>query len=135
MKNGGLRFARPPYGLSTHVDLKLVSRLEFGSGAVAVRHEPGTVRAGRINRPLCMLRPGSPACAILPGLPGSGGFPGCKRRLPPFRDWSALLPGKGGIQLSAPYDRAWLSIAYYFLTWFFKAWLFVDSKAKTHSAP
>ena len=73
MKNGGLRFARPPYGLSTHVDLKLVSRLEFGSGAVAVRHEPGTVRAGRINRPLCMLRPGSPACAILlailPGLP------------------------------------------------------------------
>jgi dihydrofolate reductase len=27
-------------GLSKHVDLKLVSRLEFGSGAVAMRHEP-----------------------------------------------------------------------------------------------
>ena len=27
-------------GLSKHVDLKLVSRLEFGSGAVAVRYEP-----------------------------------------------------------------------------------------------
>src|SRR5919108_6584005 len=27
-------------GLSTHVDLKLVSRLEFGSGAVAMRYEP-----------------------------------------------------------------------------------------------
>jgi len=27
-------------GLSEHVDLKLVSRLEFGSGAVALRYEP-----------------------------------------------------------------------------------------------
>jgi dihydrofolate reductase len=27
-------------GLSKHVDLKLVSRLEFGSGAVALRYEP-----------------------------------------------------------------------------------------------
>jgi len=28
-------------GLSRHLDLKLVSRLEFGSGAVAMRYEPG----------------------------------------------------------------------------------------------
>jgi len=28
-------------GLSKHVDLKLVRRLEFGSGAVAMRYEPG----------------------------------------------------------------------------------------------
>jgi hypothetical protein len=27
-------------GLSKHVDLKLVSRLEFASGAVAMRYEP-----------------------------------------------------------------------------------------------
>jgi hypothetical protein len=27
-------------GLSKRVDLKLVSRLEFGSGAVAMRYEP-----------------------------------------------------------------------------------------------
>ena len=27
-------------GLSKHVDLKLVSRMEFGSGAVAMRYEP-----------------------------------------------------------------------------------------------
>jgi hypothetical protein len=27
-------------GLSKHFDLKLVSRLEFGSGAVAMRYEP-----------------------------------------------------------------------------------------------
>jgi dihydrofolate reductase len=27
-------------GLSTHVDLKLVGRLEFGSGAVAMQYEP-----------------------------------------------------------------------------------------------
>jgi dihydrofolate reductase len=27
-------------GLSRHVDLRLVSRLEFGSGAVAMRYEP-----------------------------------------------------------------------------------------------
>ena len=29
-------------GLSKHVDLKLVSRVEFGSGAVAMRYEPGS---------------------------------------------------------------------------------------------
>ena len=28
-------------GLSKCIDLKLVSRLEFGSGAVAMRYEPG----------------------------------------------------------------------------------------------
>jgi hypothetical protein len=27
-------------GLSKHIDLKLVSRMEFGSGAVAMRYEP-----------------------------------------------------------------------------------------------
>jgi dihydrofolate reductase len=27
-------------GISTHIDLKLVSRLEYGSGAVAMRYEP-----------------------------------------------------------------------------------------------
>jgi dihydrofolate reductase len=27
-------------GLSKHLDLKLVSRLEYGSGAVAMRYEP-----------------------------------------------------------------------------------------------
>jgi dihydrofolate reductase len=27
-------------GLSKHIELKLVSRLEFGSGAVAMRYEP-----------------------------------------------------------------------------------------------
>jgi hypothetical protein len=27
-------------GLSKHVDLRLVSRLEFGSGALALRYEP-----------------------------------------------------------------------------------------------
>ena len=27
-------------GLSKHVDLRLVSRVEFGSGAVAMRYEP-----------------------------------------------------------------------------------------------
>jgi dihydrofolate reductase len=27
-------------GLSKHIDLKLVSRVEFGSGAVAMRYEP-----------------------------------------------------------------------------------------------
>jgi dihydrofolate reductase len=31
-------------GLSKHVDLKLVSRLEFGSGAVAMRYEPRSTR-------------------------------------------------------------------------------------------
>jgi riboflavin biosynthesis pyrimidine reductase len=34
-------------GLSKHVDLKLVSRLEFGSGAVALRYEPRKVAAGK----------------------------------------------------------------------------------------
>ena len=34
--NGPKLFA----GLSKHVDLKLVGRLEFGSGAVAMRYEP-----------------------------------------------------------------------------------------------
>ena len=34
-------------GLSKHVDLKLVSRLEFGSGAVAMRHEPRVAMAAR----------------------------------------------------------------------------------------
>jgi hypothetical protein len=33
----------PPAGLSKHVDLKLVRRLEFASGAVAMRYEPRTV--------------------------------------------------------------------------------------------
>jgi len=28
-------------GLSKHIDLRLVSRLEFGSGAVAMRYQPG----------------------------------------------------------------------------------------------
>jgi hypothetical protein len=30
----------PETSQSKHVDLKLVSRLEFGSGAVAMRYEP-----------------------------------------------------------------------------------------------
>jgi dihydrofolate reductase len=34
--HGPTLFAR----LSKHIDLKLVSRLEFGSGAVAMRYEP-----------------------------------------------------------------------------------------------
>jgi hypothetical protein len=34
-------------GLSKRLDLKLVSRLEFGSGAVAMRYEPGKVAVGR----------------------------------------------------------------------------------------
>src|ERR671922_297031 len=33
-------------GLSKHVDLKLVSRLEFGSGAVAMQYEPRRLPAG-----------------------------------------------------------------------------------------
>jgi dihydrofolate reductase len=36
-------------GLSRHVDLRLVSRLEFGSGAVAMRYEP----KGQALAPLC----------------------------------------------------------------------------------
>jgi dihydrofolate reductase len=31
-------------GLSKHVDLKLVGRLEFGSGAVSMRYEPSVTR-------------------------------------------------------------------------------------------
>jgi hypothetical protein len=34
--NGPALFA----GLSKHVDLRLMGRLEFGSGAVAMRYEP-----------------------------------------------------------------------------------------------
>ena len=34
-------------GLSKHVDLKLVSRLEFGSGAVAMRYEPRSAQASK----------------------------------------------------------------------------------------
>jgi hypothetical protein len=33
-------------GLSRHVDLKLVSRLEFGSGAVAMRYVPKRAGVG-----------------------------------------------------------------------------------------
>ena len=33
-------------GLSKHIDLKLVSRLEFGSGAVAMRYEPRRLPLG-----------------------------------------------------------------------------------------
>jgi hypothetical protein len=35
--------ARSTSSLSKHVDLRLVSRLEFGSGAVAMRDEPREV--------------------------------------------------------------------------------------------
>jgi dihydrofolate reductase len=35
-------------GLSKHVDLKLVSRLELGSGAVAMRYEPGRKPSGKL---------------------------------------------------------------------------------------
>jgi dihydrofolate reductase len=34
-------------GLSKHVDLKLMSRLELGSGAVAMRYEPRTLSVNR----------------------------------------------------------------------------------------
>ena len=34
-------------GLSKHIDLRLVSRLEFGSGAVAMRYEPRLYPASR----------------------------------------------------------------------------------------
>jgi hypothetical protein len=33
-------------GLSNHVDLKLVGRLELGSGAVAMRYVRGTAKGG-----------------------------------------------------------------------------------------
>jgi hypothetical protein len=36
-------------GLSKHVDLRLVSRLEFGSGAVSMRYEPWGLLA-RVDR-------------------------------------------------------------------------------------
>jgi hypothetical protein len=48
-------------GLSKHVDLNLVSRLEFGSGAVTMRYEPRRslsgllARAGRIMEPCSQL--------------------------------------------------------------------------------
>ena len=38
-------------GLSKHIDLKLVSRLEFGSGAVAMRYEPRSHLVNGQNRP------------------------------------------------------------------------------------
>jgi dihydrofolate reductase len=38
-------------GLSKHVDLKLVSRLEFGSGAVAMRYEPRRQPSGLKSTP------------------------------------------------------------------------------------
>jgi dihydrofolate reductase len=40
----------PFAGLSKPLDLKLVSRLEFGSGAVAMRYEPRPQRAGWLAR-------------------------------------------------------------------------------------
>ena len=48
-------------GLSKQIDLKLVSRLEYGSGAVAMRYEPR--RSGGARRPprLTSSRPGSAA--------------------------------------------------------------------------
>jgi hypothetical protein len=36
-------------GLSKHLDLKLVSRLEFGSGAVAMRYEPSVPDDDRLR--------------------------------------------------------------------------------------
>src|SRR5262249_36823122 len=45
-------------GLSKRIDLKLVSRLEFGSGAVAMRYEAGREPSGR-SRP--RLLPAPPA--------------------------------------------------------------------------
>src|SRR5512145_1053737 len=38
-------------GLSKHVDLKLVGRLEFGSGAVAMRYEPRKIAIRSIGPP------------------------------------------------------------------------------------
>jgi hypothetical protein len=37
-------------GLSKHIDFKLVSRLEFRSGAVAMRYEPRTWPSGLLAR-------------------------------------------------------------------------------------
>ena len=48
-------------GLSKHVDLKLVSRLELGSGAVAMRYEPRRKPSGllaRVGRIMEQLEPG-----------------------------------------------------------------------------
>jgi dihydrofolate reductase len=42
-------------GLSKRIDLKLVSRLEFGSGAVAMRYEPSPTRR-RVDYELSRLR-------------------------------------------------------------------------------
>ena len=42
-------------GLSKHVDLKLVGRLEFGSGAVAMRYELETVAVGAASGRLAVL--------------------------------------------------------------------------------
>src|ERR1700686_1020179 len=50
-------------GLSKRVDLRLVSRLEFGSGAGAMRYEPGREPLGllaRVGRILEQLGPGLP---------------------------------------------------------------------------
>ena len=42
-------------GLSKLIDLKLVSRLEFGSGAVAMRYEPRALKeAGEVSQPMEM---------------------------------------------------------------------------------
>jgi hypothetical protein len=38
--SGAPRPAAPAAGLSKPIDLRLMSRLEFGSGAVAMRYEP-----------------------------------------------------------------------------------------------
>ena len=47
-------------GLSKLIDLKLVSRLEFGSGAVAMRYEPRRQPSGllaRVSRIMEQLEP------------------------------------------------------------------------------
>src|SRR5262249_22505113 len=38
-------------GLSKHIDLKLMSRLEFGSGVVALRYELATADSAETRRP------------------------------------------------------------------------------------
>ena len=50
-------------GISKHVDLRLVSRLEFGSGAVTMRYEPRRWPLGllaRVGRIMEQLGPGLP---------------------------------------------------------------------------
>ena len=65
-------------GLSKHVDLKLVSRLEFGSGAVAMRYEP-------IWRRYCQARVGSGPTSKTVGLTrGSTGRASVRRLCLPF---------------------------------------------------